>query len=148
MGMLTLFLSMHVRLETTRRTRGLHCPLVHLRAPKTKPFYFFPVRPHRPTVPPSKIQVNDMNAPALALYFASASALFEPNSDQAERLTSELIELSTRYNFAFWLAGVVRGWVRSVSGNVLEEGLSWLEQGIEDYRAARCTARAFQSGWR
>jgi len=89
-----------------------------------------------------------MNAPALALYFASASALFEPNSDQAERLTSELIELSTRYNFAFWLAGVVRGWVRSVSGNVLEEGLSWLEQGIEDYRAARCTARAFQSGWR
>ena len=37
--------------------------------------------------------------------FASASAVFEPNSDQAERLASELIELSTRYNFAFWLAG-------------------------------------------
>jgi hypothetical protein len=80
--------------------------------------------------------LNDMNALACALYFASVSAVFERNPAEAERLASELIELCTRYNFGFWLAGakMVRGWVRSVSGDVLE-GISWLEQGIEDYRA-------------
>jgi len=52
----------------------------------------------------------------------------------------------------FWLAGakMVRGWVRSVSGNILE-GLSWLEQGIEDYRAAGALVGAFSlagvEGW-
>ena len=82
-------------------------------------------------------ELNDMNALALATYFASASAVFERNPPEAERLGSELIELSTRYNFAFWLAGakMVRGWVRSVSGDIVE-GISWLEQGIEDYQAA------------
>jgi len=80
--------------------------------------------------------LNDMNALACALYFASVSAVFERNPAEAERLASELIELCTRYNFGFWLAGakMVRGWVRSVSGNLLE-GISWLEQGVEDYRA-------------
>ena len=82
-------------------------------------------------------ELNDMNALALALYFASASAVFERNPAEAERLASELIELSTRYNFAFWLAGtkMLRGWARSASGDTIE-GLSWIEQGIEDYRAA------------
>ena len=45
---------------------------------------------------------------------------------------------------------MVRGWVRSVSGNILE-GLSWLEQGIEDYRAAGALVGAFSlagvEGW-
>jgi predicted ATPase len=53
-----------------------------------------------------------------------------------ERLASDVIELSTRQNFAFWLAGgeIFRGWVRSVSGNTAE-GISWIEQGIRDFRA-------------
>jgi tetratricopeptide (TPR) repeat protein len=82
-------------------------------------------------------ELNDMNALALALYFASVSAVFERNPVEAERLASQLIELSTRYNFAFWLAGtkMLRGWARSASGDSME-GLSWIEQGIEDYRAA------------
>ena len=44
--------------------------------------------------------------------------------------------MSTRYNFAFWLPGanVLRGWARSVSGETAE-GISWIEQGVEDYRA-------------
>jgi hypothetical protein len=47
-----------------------------------------------------------------------------------------LIELSTRYNFAFWLPGanVLRGWARSASGDTAE-GISSIEHGIEDYRA-------------
>ncbi len=63
-------------------------------------------------------------------------AHFERNPAEVERLASELIELSTRHNFAFWLAGgnVLRGWARSVSGETAE-GISWIEQGIEDYRA-------------
>jgi predicted ATPase len=44
--------------------------------------------------------------------------------------------MSTRYNFAFWLPGanVLCGWARSVRGNTAE-GIPWIEQGVEDYRA-------------
>jgi adenylate cyclase len=53
-----------------------------------------------------------------------------------ERFASDLIELSTRQNFAFWLAigSVLRGWPRSASGETAE-GLSWIEDGIKDLRA-------------
>jgi predicted ATPase len=55
---------------------------------------------------------------------------------------SDLIELSTRQNFAFWLpAGEVhRGWARSASGNTAE-GISWIEDGIPDYRATNSILR-------
>jgi predicted ATPase len=51
-------------------------------------------------------------------------------------LATDLIELSTRQNFAFWLAqgAVYRGWARSISGE-MSEGISWLQDGLEDYRA-------------
>ena len=54
-----------------------------------------------------------------------------------ERLASELIELSTLNNLAFWLPGanVLRGWTHSVSGDT-SEGISWVEWGVEDYRAS------------
>jgi predicted ATPase len=53
-----------------------------------------------------------------------------------ERLASVLIELSTGQHFAFWLAGgaVLRGWARSASGDKAE-GISWIEDGIREYRA-------------
>ena len=52
-----------------------------------------------------------------------------------ERLASDLIELATRQNIAQLLAGgeVLRGWARSASGGTAE-GLSWIEDGIEDWR--------------
>jgi hypothetical protein len=51
-------------------------------------------------------------------------------------LASELIELSTRHNFVYWLAlgAINRGWARSVSGDTAQ-GIAWIEQGIRDYRA-------------
>jgi predicted ATPase len=51
-------------------------------------------------------------------------------------LASDLIELSTPHQFASWLAGgeVLRGWVRSASGDATH-GISWIEEGIGDYRA-------------
>ena len=44
--------------------------------------------------------------------------------------------MSTRQNFAQWLAGraVLRGWARSAFGEATE-GVSWIEGGIADYRA-------------
>jgi hypothetical protein len=77
---------------------------------------------------------------ACALYFGGILARFERNPAEVERLASELIELSTRYDFAFWLPGanVLRGWVRSVCGDTAE-GILWIEQGIKDYRATGST---------
>jgi Protein kinase domain/NACHT domain len=81
-------------------------------------------------------ELNDMNALALALYFGGILARFERNPAEVERLASDLIELSVRYNFAFFLPGanVQRGWARSVSGATVE-GISLVKRGIEDYRA-------------
>jgi tetratricopeptide (TPR) repeat protein len=81
-------------------------------------------------------EVNDMHAVALALYWAARLAADERNPAEVERLASEIIELSTRHNFVFWLATgeIYRGWGRSVSGNTAE-GIPWIEQGIRDFRA-------------
>jgi tetratricopeptide (TPR) repeat protein len=79
---------------------------------------------------------NDMNALALALNWAAMLGNCECNPAKVDRLASELTELSTRHNFALWLAvGTVwRGWARSASGDTAE-GLAWIEDGIRDYRA-------------
>ena len=81
-------------------------------------------------------ELNDMHALAMALLIAAVLAHFERNPAEVDRLASELIELSTRQNFAYWLAlgAIFRGWARSASGNTAE-GIAWIEQGIEDYRA-------------
>ena len=53
-----------------------------------------------------------------------------------DHLAAELIELTTHQNFAQWLAlgAVYRGWARSALGDPTE-GLAWIEDGIEDWRA-------------
>ena len=81
-------------------------------------------------------ELMDMNALAVALYLGLAIARFEHKPAEVERLASDLIELSARYNFGFWLPGatVYRGWARSASGDTAE-GMRWIERGIEDYRA-------------
>ena len=78
-----------------------------------------------------------MHALTHTLWNAGFLAHFERNPIQAEHCASELIELSTRQNFASWLAGakVFRGWARSVSGDTAE-GIVWIEHGIENMRAA------------
>ena len=85
-------------------------------------------------------ELNDMSSLACALYFGAILARYERNPAEVERFALELIELSTRYNFAFWLPGanVLRGWVRSVRGDTAE-GISWIEEGIKDYRATGST---------
>jgi tetratricopeptide (TPR) repeat protein len=81
-------------------------------------------------------ELKDMHALAVALNFGAGLAYNERNPAEVDRLASEMIELSTRHNFAQWLAvgAVHRGWARSASGNTAE-GIPWIEQGIRDYRA-------------
>ena len=81
-------------------------------------------------------ELNDMHGLAQALYFSGWLAHFERNPTKVERLASDVIELSTRYNFAFWMvaAAILRGWARSALGHTAE-GVSWIEKGIGDYRA-------------
>ena len=73
---------------------------------------------------------------AHALWHAGWLAYFERNPAEVERLASDLSELSTRLNFEPFLqrAAVLRGWARSASGNTAD-GISWIEDGIGDYRA-------------
>jgi predicted ATPase len=77
-----------------------------------------------------------MHALVQSLYFAAMLAQFERNPAEVERLASDVVELSTRQNFATWLPGavVLRGWARSASGDTAE-GISRIEDGIRDYRA-------------
>jgi predicted ATPase len=81
-------------------------------------------------------ELNDMHALAVALWSAGTLAQFERNPAEADRLASDLIELSTRQNFAWLLAGgeVLRGWARSALGDTAE-GVSWIEDGIEGWGA-------------
>ena len=85
-------------------------------------------------------ELNDLHALAVLLLWATIVGHFERNPAKVARLASDLIELSTRQNFAFWLAGgeILRGWARSVSGDTAES-ISWIEDGIEDWRATGST---------
>ena len=81
-------------------------------------------------------ELNDMHGLAVAIGYAAFLAYYERSAAEVERLASDLIELSTRHSFAHWLAigEVFRGWARCASGSTAE-GLLWIEDGIEDYRA-------------
>jgi tetratricopeptide (TPR) repeat protein len=81
-------------------------------------------------------ELKDRNALALALSWAACLGYFECNPAEVDRLASDLIELSTRHNFFYWLAigAIHRGWARSALGNTAE-GIRWIEQGIRDLRA-------------
>jgi hypothetical protein len=80
-------------------------------------------------------ELHDMNSLALALQFAAIIAHYNPA--EVDRLAAELIELSTRHNFSYWLTvgTMFRGWARSAAGDTAE-GIPWIEHGIRDFRAS------------
>ena len=80
--------------------------------------------------------LNDVHALTAALFFAAILYACERNPVEVERLASDVIQLSTSKNFADWLpAGeVLYGWAQSVSGSPAE-GLSWIQNGIDGWRA-------------
>ena len=77
-----------------------------------------------------------MNSLALSLSWAAGLAVNERDPAEVDRFALELIEISTRHNFVWWLAQAesYRGWARSASGDTAE-GIPWIEQGIRDLRA-------------
>jgi tetratricopeptide (TPR) repeat protein len=81
-------------------------------------------------------ELNHTNALALALTWAAVLATYERNPAEVDRFASDLIELSTRYDFLHFLAvgTIYRGWARCASGDTAE-GIRWIEQGIRKYRA-------------
>jgi predicted ATPase len=85
-------------------------------------------------------ELNDMYGLAQALFSAGLIAHFARHPGEVERLASELTELSTRQNFALWLAGgeVLRGWARSACGQTAE-GIAWIEHGIADWVGSGAT---------
>jgi len=89
-------------------------------------------------------ELNDMHALVHALYWAAHLAYFADNAAEVERLASDLMECSTRQNFATWQphARILRGWLRTASGD-LTLGISWIEEGIEAYRTAAILALPF-----
>jgi hypothetical protein len=80
--------------------------------------------------------LHDMQALVLALFWFAWLAHFENNPAEVGHLASDLIELSLRHNLSLWLpVGVVlRGWGRCASGDTAK-GISWIDDGINDYRA-------------
>jgi Protein kinase domain/MalT-like TPR region/NACHT domain len=80
-------------------------------------------------------ELNDTIAIAMALTWTASFAQHEGNPDEVYRLMSDLIELSTRHNFVYWLAvgSILRGWACSASGDTAK-GIPWIEQGIKDFR--------------
>jgi hypothetical protein len=93
-------------------------------------------------------ELNHMHALAVALCFAGFLGQFERNPADVERWTSDLIELSTRQHFTFWLhAGeTLRGWARSVAGDTTE-GIAWIEEGIENMRAGERVVERSEERW-
>jgi len=81
-------------------------------------------------------ELHDMHGLANAVHYAAFLAHFEGNPAEVNHYASDLIELSTRQNFKFWLAGgeILRGWAWSVSGDT-SEGITRIEDGIEDWQA-------------
>jgi tetratricopeptide (TPR) repeat protein len=81
-------------------------------------------------------KLNDMHGLAVALCYAAGHGYVEHNPAKVERLASDLIQLSTRQNFPYWLAigTVLRGWARSASGDAAE-GVLWIEDAIRDHLA-------------
>jgi len=85
-------------------------------------------------------ELNDSNSQAMSLYNATFVGKLERNPAEVERMALEVIELSTRQNFAHWLAlgDIYRGWAHSTLGHTTE-GIAQIEDGIEHYRGTGST---------
>jgi predicted ATPase len=81
-----------------------------------------------------------MHGLAEALAFAGILGSSKRDAAEVDRVASDMIELSTRHHFAQWLTAgqIYRAWARSVAGDTAE-GISWIENGIENWRATGTT---------
>ena len=77
-------------------------------------------------------ELKDALALAHALYRAALLGYFERDPAEVERRASDLIELSARHNFSYWLTQgrILCDWAPSASGDTAE-GILLIEQGIK-----------------
>jgi predicted ATPase len=78
-------------------------------------------------------ELNDAHALATARWYTAAVAHFVRNSTRVASVAADLIELSMRHGFTYWLAGgtILHGWARAVSEDVTD-GLALIEAGIHE----------------
>jgi hypothetical protein len=81
-------------------------------------------------------ELNDTHGLAVILCYAAGLSYVEGSPAEVERLASELIQLSTRQNFPYWIpiGTIFRGWARSASGDAAQ-GILWIEDGLRDHLA-------------
>jgi hypothetical protein len=84
-------------------------------------------------------KLNNMHGIAQALHFAACLNHYGRDPAEVERLASDLIDLATRQNLAIWLARgtILRSWAALRPSRL--KGISWIEGGIEDWRATGAT---------
>ena len=81
-------------------------------------------------------ELNDLPALANALTWAGILGYCQRNPIEVKRLASELIDLSTRQHFAYWLAlgTTFHGWARIACGDFVG-GLASIEEGVAYFQA-------------
>jgi serine/threonine protein kinase/tetratricopeptide (TPR) repeat protein len=81
-------------------------------------------------------KLNDVHGLVQALSVGGFIAYCEREAAEVQRLASEMLDLSTRHNFAFFRSGaaILRGWALSALGDT-RQGISSVESGIEAWRA-------------
>jgi predicted ATPase len=81
-------------------------------------------------------KLNDVHGLVQALSIGAFIAYCEREPSEVQKIASEMLELSTRHNFAFFRSGaaILRGWAQSASGDTARGVLS-VERGIDAWRA-------------
>jgi tetratricopeptide (TPR) repeat protein len=81
-------------------------------------------------------KLNDVHGLVQALSVGGFIAYCERKPSEVQKIASEMLELSTRHNFAFFRswAAILRGWAQSALGDTTR-GVSSVEHGIEAWRA-------------
>ena len=81
-------------------------------------------------------KLNDVHGLVQALLIGAFIAYCEREPSEVQKIASEMLELSTRHNFAFFRSGaaILRGWAQSALGDTTRGVLS-IELGIEAWRA-------------
>jgi tetratricopeptide (TPR) repeat protein len=81
-------------------------------------------------------KLNDVHGLVQALSVEGFIAYCEGRPSEVQKTASEMLELSTRHNFAFFRSGaaILRGWAQSAMGDTTR-GVSSIERGIEARRA-------------
>ncbi len=80
-------------------------------------------------------KLNDVHGLIQALSVGGFIAYCEREVSEVQRFASEILDLSTRHNFAFFRSGaaILRGWAQSALGDTTQ-GVSSIEHGVEAWR--------------